>query len=256
MNNSNQNLIDSLNTMQDRALTHKKTSDRYQIVSTSDLITKVNSVLDVNGMPIASQKLIKANKALVGSSHAVEFTLDRQMKILGDDIKPRIIVVNSYNGEKALTVLCGVFRLVCFNGLVIGSTLYRERVIHVKGETLEGKLAALESRVNEALHWIDGKLQNTVSEFLSIETPIATQLRIVEGLGLSKRLNEKLTFAFQNPKTLRLADQGQNAWCTYNVINEAIDRSTRSELARLNKNVSLMDNVRDLALNAEFKRVA
>jgi hypothetical protein len=251
------NLIDTINELQARALLNKKTSDRYAIVPTNDLISKVNEVLDGNEIAVDSMKLLKSNRALKGSSHAIEYTLNSPMSIMGDDIKPRIIIVNSYNGEKALTVLCGIFRLVCRNGLVVGTTLYKERAIHVKGQTLDMKLDALASRVNDALHWIDGKLEQTVSEFLSIETDRDTQLRIVQGLGLSKRISERLEFAFKNPnRMLRIADQGQNAWATYNVINEVIGRYTHSDIARLNKNVTLMDRVKELALQETTKKAA
>ncbi len=241
-------ILSNINRLQAMAQANPKTSPSYALVPTSGLLETVDRVIDSAGLEVAKVKLL-AQRRGVGSTHAIEYTMGRTMSIQGDDIKPRVYIVNSFNGEKALTVLVGLLRLVCSNGLVVGSTLYRERAIHTQGETLDNKLDALESRINGALTWINNSMEGTISDFLAIPTPIEAQERIVRGLKLSERLTDRLVHQFNNPRSLRLADQAGNAWSTYNVINEAIARSSRSELAILNKNISLMDNVRDLALS-------
>ncbi len=241
-------IMTRINSMQANVRANPKTSSSYALVPTQGLIDRVDHVLNASGLEVAKVKLLAQRRGL-GSTHAIEYTLEQTLSIQGDNIKPRIVVINSFNGEKALTVLCGMFRLVCSNGLVVGTSLYRERAIHTQGETLDNKLAGLESNVQNALTWIRNSMGDSISEFLAIPTPIEAQERIVRGLKLSNKLTDTLIHQFNNPRSLRISDQAGNAWSTYNVINEAIARSSRSELAILNKNISLMDNVRDLALS-------
>ena len=41
----------------------------------------------------------------------------------GDMMNPEIIIKNSYDGTSQVHILSGAFRLVCSNGMIIGTTI-------------------------------------------------------------------------------------------------------------------------------------
>ena len=256
---NNEQINQFLTKIETHSQDNKRTSDRYKFVPTTELAQSVLEVFNKVGIDNASSRLIYSPKALRGTAHALEYTLPNTVQIIGDDVKPRITIVNSYNGEKALTVLCGMFRIVCLNGLVVGPTLYSERMIHVQGHTIDAKLQAFQSQVENALNWMQNDLAKSVSEYTSLSVTQEQQIKIVQNLGFSKALTERLELRFKNSaRLLRLQDQALNVWSTYNVINEVMRSSVRSPMANLTKNIHLMDRVKDLALtpDLDFKKAA
>ena len=66
--------------------------------------------------------------------HLIRFRMnDQQLKIDEDFIE--IIVVNSHNRTCSLQVYCGIFRLVCSNGLIIAKNQFNNLTIkHINFE--------------------------------------------------------------------------------------------------------------------------
>lgn len=238
------NILSMETELRERATLNKRTGNRYQDISTNDIHEKVISMLGDN----ATMKQI-VGKGYKGTSHALEYTINRPLTLLNDETKPRIVIINSYNGEKPLTVLVGLFRLVCANGLIIGESIFKEKIRHVQGQTYEHKIASIGHRIDCALEFVENDMMKNIDKFTGIQVNRQEQQSIVQRLGLSKRLTSRLEYSFEYPEILRKEDQDQNVWATYNVINEAIHKTTRSEMAELRKNVSLMDNVHNLAIN-------
>lgn len=57
---------------------------------------------------------------------------------------PEIVIVNAYDGTAAFRIMLGLFRLVCANGLVTGTTFQQQRVVHL-GNALERVLVAAQT---------------------------------------------------------------------------------------------------------------
>jgi hypothetical protein len=58
-----------------------------------------------------------------------------------------IILINSHDGASSYQLLCGLFRFVCCNGLVVGEATHDIRIPHkgnVQGEVIEGAMRVLE----------------------------------------------------------------------------------------------------------------
>ena len=102
-------------------------SDRYVPVDTMAVI----SAMEASGFVVASvQGAIRSNNEF--SRHSVDFR-HPDVPAIGDAV-PRVLFVNSHDGSTRASALAGVFRFVCSNGMVVGSTYAQERTLHV-GET-------------------------------------------------------------------------------------------------------------------------
>lgn len=249
----NENVSRKLHLLKTNAINNKRTSNRYRTVDTTELMNTVENVLTKKGQEFKSEFITGMGGK--GTTHALVYTLKSGINILGDDCKPRIIVLNSFNAEKALSVKIGFLRLCCLNGLFAGKSIFSESARHIKGESIEEKLRTLADKVEYALNFISTDFKNKVEEYTAIDLTPYQEVEVINNLGLSKRITEKVTLLRTGlHHRLRVEDQPRNAWTLYNVVNEVIRRYTRSEIANVNKNIKLMDNVVNLAMEAREPR--
>lgn len=87
----------------------------------------VRDELEMRGWRHLSTQFSKRNPA---GKHLLRF---EHPKLEGTEGIPQILVWNSYDGSYSLRLQTGFFRFVCMNGLVIGTTVDRARIIH-RGE--------------------------------------------------------------------------------------------------------------------------
>lgn len=85
----------------------------------------------------------RALAASVYGRHMIDFR-HPDMPSIGDAV-PRIVFVNSHDGSTRASALAGVFRFVCSNGLVVGNTMYQEKLRHsgTAATTLVERMQAL-----------------------------------------------------------------------------------------------------------------
>jgi len=108
---------------------HNSRSEKYSFISTGDVIEKFASY----GF---SHKLIKEEKCrghyagygthLIALSHQ-----DIQMKGLKNEVQPQLLLRNSYHGRTKILINLGMFRLVCSNGLMLGSSFQAKSFKHI-----------------------------------------------------------------------------------------------------------------------------
>lgn len=244
---SREELSDEISHLEGRALIVDKTTSKYRPVSSHALVGVVQTAIERIGQTATVS--FSAPRGRVSTNHIIRFTLSTPVQFMGDTVYPQILVFNSLNAESALQVKVGFYRIVCSNGLIVGNSFFSERIVHVVGETTERRLAELDTKVAAALQFIATKLAG-METALQAQLDWDSELRIVRGLGLSQRLTDQIE-ARINPanrsRLLRNADQGQNVWSLYNVINEAIRRNSRSPFRNDIRNVELMDQVIELA---------
>jgi hypothetical protein len=114
-------------------------SERYKAVNTPTLVKS----FEANGYEVSKISTAKVRNAdkqgyqkhLIRLSHP-----DLVLNTLAD-IKPEIVISNSYDGSASFRLMMGVFRIVCANGLVVGSTYESIKVRHV-GDALTKVLEA------------------------------------------------------------------------------------------------------------------
>lgn len=158
-----------------------------------------------------THKIEKAGK----QKHVVRMR-NNAFKLNSDNID--ILITNSYDGSTCLVLNLGIFRLVCANGLVVGETLFEEKIKHV------GML-------------FDEKLENAYEKLVAAIVPLRDEIETIKKKTLSPK--EKYKFASRCIRKgkdttgkvinfrkvlepLRDADQGNEAWKVFNLIQEKL----------------------------------
>jgi hypothetical protein len=101
-------------------------SARYVHVDSEQIVDAMRA----EGFQVASvQTAAKRNSVdLRFGRHMIDFR-HPDMPSIGDAV-PRIVFVNSHDGSTRASALAGVFRFVCSNGLIVGNTMYQEKLRH------------------------------------------------------------------------------------------------------------------------------
>lgn len=105
---------------------------------------RVVDAMVAEGFQIASvQTATSRNANSAFGRHMIDFR-HPDMPSIGDAV-PRIVFVNSHDGSTRASALAGVFRFVCSNGLVVGNTMYQEKLRHsgAAATTLVERMQAL-----------------------------------------------------------------------------------------------------------------
>lgn len=130
---------------------------------------------------------------------------------------PRVLFLNTYDGSRRAQIITGVFRLVCYNGLIAGSTLQNEKFLH------------LGDYEHDLLDQIKGVGKTTMQAFDRIEKYKSQKVDRGIGMELARRALElrdpKDSMEFKvDPKIAlmprRREDNKADLWTTWNRIQE------------------------------------
>ena len=224
----------------------------YAPISTQYLMSTLDDTLRNHGLEYRLQHL--SSKAQ-GKGWIQATIMNVESRIHGDMIRPRILLRNSTDGTAACQIHVGFLRLVCSNGLISGSSVYSERVIHrvTKDGRVDRFLTELPQKLSYAIQFICSasfidKMQSLTSQALNIDM----QVQIASALHDSGRLSERQFQATVSRLTspYRRSEDTHTTWGVYNVINEAMRLTSRSEGRNADRNVSLLDSVVELASRA------
>lgn len=112
---------------------HASRSERYAYIPT---ITLLESLQREGFQPFfACQTRVRDQSRREHTKHMLRLRLRRAGQITGQQV-PEIILLNSHDGSSSYQMLPGLFRSVCCNGLVCGTSLGEVRVPH-KGNVVE-----------------------------------------------------------------------------------------------------------------------
>lgn len=220
-------------------------SSKYRLIPTTEIATKVS--IELNKQNVMHEIRVIPGKS--GRNGWIEYLLHgNELELFGNDkVIPKILLRNSTDGSCALQIHIGFLRLVCSNGLIVGNSMYSDRVIHTKGPKVEHFLDQLPGRISKALDYItSGQLQREV------EVATAVRLSLSEQLWTVVTLEENGVLSLEAAKDIRSSlvrgrhpEDTDTVWGVYNVINERLRRRGRSQTAHLEKNVGLLQQVID-----------
>lgn len=212
------------------SMPHAKMSERYAHIPT---LQPVEVLRDNGWIPRAvSQATTRAVARAGFQSHIVRL-YNPNMPIMSDGAFPEILLKNSYDGSSSFELMIGFFRMVCYNGLIVGDTFQTSRIRHTGYASIK-----VENALRELLPGIERVCEAT-EQFKRIELAPSEQKVLAE---------EALNMRFDGTKYVvddravanvlnvqRHADQPKTLWNTYNVIQEnIIKRGFRSR--KLDKN--------------------
>lgn len=122
----------------------------YQLVKNADLIGAIDLASDNIGLDITAG----SGRYYHGRSQYT-FYLPDSFRVPGDpsDIRPQIVLGNSYGGKAALTGTAGVYRVICTNGMIAGKVVRADYQRHIGSFDLlpfvTELITAVVSRANE-----------------------------------------------------------------------------------------------------------
>lgn len=223
-------------------------SARYEFISSSEIIDRFAQ----EGYRVAAASVANPRKhERLYAKHMIDFRHPDFEEINGS--VPRIILINSHDGSSSAQLLAGVFRFVCSNGLVVGTTTHKEVVRHT------GDAAA------DLIHRMQQLAKSTSNIYKQIETWSRKDLTKSQRMEFARfaaqlRWGDAQRFAPDELLMVRRAgDDKGDLWSTFNRVQEntvrgGIEGFSRSGRAATSRPLS--DISRSVNYNAQLWQLA
>lgn len=212
-----------------KAIVRNDTNDVLSIVSSDYQLFKNEEVL----RPL--KKILKDNQnvnikkvwtAQNGASSFIELDFPKQIRELkkGDVVSNRMIIMNSYNRLKKLSVMFGLIRLVCTNGMVSGRKVFSLSSKHTKNANFESPIE------NISKHFvINDKTINIYQQYIDtiIEEEKREEIldRIIQKIHLPQKYSDSVL--------LKAKDSIKTYWDLYNIFTEVISHEITKPISQL-----------------------
>jgi hypothetical protein len=247
------------------APTNPDVSSKYLFINTETII---DDLAKLNWFPVTvAQRKQRKEEGTIFSKHMVSFQ-NPEIKITskdGDDAWPRIILTNSHDGMQAFKFSVGIFRMVCSNGLVVADEKFSDFKIKHKGYTF----AELRNVVNQAVTDLPSRVEVLNSMRNKILTndeknKLALDSMLIRA-GVQPGTTKAMDFKYDEetiedilePK--RSADEGDDLWKVFNVIQEKItqgDFHAALRGAKVRKVRKIKSFEKDLEINKKLFKLA
>jgi hypothetical protein len=203
-------------------------SERYSFLPTSSIL---NGMRENGWVPVRAQELRIRTEARRGfQKHVVRFARVEHLQTWEkNQVRPEVVLVNSHDKSSAYQLHCGLFRLVCTNGMVISDGTFQRISIKHSGFNPDSVIEA-SFKVLTAVPDIMNKVQLFQERILTD----AEQLALATGAAAYRW--EDLTKAPVSPSMLlnprRYGDGAKDLWTTLNCVQENIIRGGQRDRSR------------------------
>jgi hypothetical protein len=224
---------------------HARVSAKYQLVPTKLIAQKFFDL----GFKVDDYKSVRVRDASrIGyQKHFVRLSHPTMLTTKHNDVKLQLLVTNSHDGSSSFSIKLGIFRLVCSNGLVVGTTFESVTLRHTGMilQEIDGaieRMVAQVKKLDEALDKMKAK-QMTTDELMSFYDQ-AVKVRYGEKYG---RLDVTVT-------SRRTADDANDLFTVYNRVQEALIRGSevRGANGRFRQRRSITNIGKDIAINQKL----
>jgi hypothetical protein len=220
-----------------------KTSDRYAVIPTIEVVRG----LEKEGFyPVmAQQSRVRNSDNKPFTKHLLRFRHQNSLEKGGNT--PEIVLINSHDGKSSYQLRGGIYRLVCMNGLIVGSDYCHFKVRH-QGNVI-GRVA---ESANQLMQVIPRALE--VAEQWKGITLEHAQQRVYAQSALMLKYDQtdpllELPERFLVPQ--RQGDTSKDLWTTFNILQEKLVRggtryyhSESNQYRRTRKVGSITENSR------------
>lgn len=228
--------------MQCLTQTNHRGSNKFGFISSENLVSR----LENQGLKLSSvveSKIRKDKEVRQGyQKHVIRF--DTGLSNAHGNLQ--LLAINSHEGSSALTFRMGFFRLVCSNGLIIGSDL----IPQIKVRHTSNGLLKLNDSVDELLQWQRVAMDNIekmTSRKLSQDEFEKLAIESVK-LRLGEKFTDKIVPLFESK---RYQDNSPDLFTVFNVIQENV---MRTGFYALNKENNVATKVRAIkGVNASLE---
>jgi hypothetical protein len=223
-------------------------SSRYEFIDTRDIVQRVAE----EGWQVATATTASPRKRdALFTKHMIDFRHPDFAPVHG--AVPRLIFTNSHDGSSSAKILAGVFRFVCSNGLVVGTTTASETVRHT------GDAAA------DLIHRVQQLARETSKVYSSIDRWSKKDLTRAQRYEFARfaaqlRWGDAQRFAPEDLLMVRRAEDDRgDLWATFNRVQENTVRGGIEGLSRSGRAATsrpLSDITRSVDYNAALWTLA
>ncbi len=203
---------------------HASRSERYSYIPTIDVLRGLRKEGFEAFMVAQGQSRVEGKAEFTKHMLRLRHAAQVQTKPEANEI----ILINSHDGASSYQLLCGQFRFVCCNGLVVGNVIEDIRIPHrgnAQGEVIEGAFRVLDQFETVEQHTEAMKaLPLDPREEIAFATA-ALALRFGE-LAVEEAGGHRPApvTAEQLNEARRIEDVGHNLWLTYQRVSENVMR--------------------------------
>jgi hypothetical protein len=196
---------------------HSRVSEKYQLVPTKLVAQRFSDL----GFKVDEYKSVRVKDASRHGyqKHFVRLSHPTMLTSRHSDIKLQLLVTNSHDGSSSFQIQLGIFRLVCSNGLVVGTVFETIRLRHT-GRVLEEIEPAIERMVAQ-VQKLDEALDRMKARVLT-----ATEIKTFYEQAVKIRYKDK-TSSDVEITSRRTADDANDLFTVYNRTQEALIRGSR-----------------------------
>lgn len=194
---------------------HENVSEKYRFVSTLEVLND----LAEHGWQAAKQQISRTRSSDKEGyqAHLIRLRNDEFTNLLGlTDEYPEVVLRNEHAGGRSLLLMCGIFRLVCSNGLIIGNSWSSFRIPHI-GYARE--------RLDEAIAYLVGAIPHIferVRVFKTVELKIEEQRAFAESALVLKHGEGYVVDRDALIASRRVEDREPTLWNTFNIVQERL----------------------------------
>ena len=203
-------------------------SDRYIFLPTSSILQGMRE----NGwVPVRAEEQSVRTEARRGfQKHLIRFARTEHLQTWEkNQVRPEVVLLNSHDKSSAYQLHCGLFRLVCLNGMVVADATFERISIKHSGFNPDS--------VIEASFKVLGAVPDIMNKMQLFQDRILTDAeRLALATGAATYRWEDLAKAPINPSMLlnprRYGDEAKDLWTTFNTVQENIIRGGQRDYSR------------------------
>jgi hypothetical protein len=203
-------------------------SNRYSFLPTSSILKGMRE----NGwVPVrAEQQSVRTEARRGFQKHLIRFARAEYLETWKkNQVRPEVVLLNSHDKSSAYQLHCGLFRLVCSNGLVVADATFQRISIKHSGFNPDSVIEA-SFKVLRAVPDIMKKVQLFQDRILTD----AERLALATGAATYRweDLNKALVNASMLLNARRYGDDAKDLWTTLNTVQENIIRGGQRDYSR------------------------
>ena len=234
-------------------------SDRYSFLPTSSIL---NGMRENGWVPVrAEQQSVRTEARRGFQKHLIRFARAEHLATWDkNQVRPEVVLLNSHDKSSAYQLHCGLFRLVCLNGMVVSDGTFARISIKHSGFNPDSVIEA-SFDVLEAVPQIMDKVK------LFQDRILTDAERLALATGAATYRWEDPNKAPVNPSMLlnprRYGDGAKDLWTTLNTVQENIIRGGQRDYSRRRPDGSRMPKSRaikgideDMKLNKALWQMA
>ena len=234
-------------------------SERYSFLPTSSIL---NGMMDNGWLPVrAEQQSVRTEARRGFQKHLIRFARAEHLATWEkNQVRPEVVLLNSHDKSSAYQLHCGLFRLVCSNGMVVADATFGRISIKHSGFNPDSVIEA-SFDVLEAVPEIMDKVK------LFQDRILTDAERLALATGAATYRWEDPNKAPVNPSMLlnprRFGDDAKDLWTTLNTVQENIIRGGQRDNSRRRPDGSRMPKSRaikgideDMKLNKALWQMA